>query len=1111
MGWLDNAFLSSVTSDGFLEVTLSDAVPTTITLEQYRTGAIKLVGTITADQVVTFPFDGGNCAVKNDTTGGFSTRCKGASGNGTNIGNGQLKSTVSTASAIVGDSNVEVDSIARLTALVPAQGDVAFVRGYYTAGDGGGGQFRWNYSSSATQNYGTIFASDLGGTGRWERVFDNTAEIPARWFGVRSNGVTNDYTAWSRVVAYAITITAGATILVPQGISLLSGADLVITTTVPLTFRGTGWGCVIKGNGQENIFSIPSVGVNTGVITFDNFKIDGGAVCARAFLNRGSNKLFRMQKCEITSFNILPASSFASVFLFSSCDTVEMDYNYFHDCGQLGVKTTRFYHVVSSSATGVTNSKWKLRYNIVVNRSATVGFALFDSAECDAVGNYGDMGGARSIYDSSGGDGYFIVVYNGYSTGATPRRIRITDNWALRAAGTGLYVQTVPDSIVARNYAIECALTMVRGISLLCGGIAIAGSDRCIAPDNHIYGGMRDGLSIQSHDCITTGTIVTNTGETGILYGANNRCSLSGSKVTKTFGKSAWKRGSNVDLISIIVAGDNLAFPVDGQALSINFDVTDNTGPKIAARVQTEMNKYVGAVSSFGTVPPVITITGTGNQFVDVIIRATTAGTRTNWKFEYSTDRGQTWIHNITSSASAIPMLNTYDNSSTGLSINIAVGTATAATAFPDTNNYWTFTTLGICDVAEDEVAGVPTHLIIQSRTCGTGSTIGSFVGTPGSGGTNLLDRLGLTTPTHTQTGATSYGLLFSGVCVECNITDVEVKEASAGNFSFNNLSNSIVNGITARAAGGSQQIVLAAGSKNIFTNFHSYSSVGPGGTGIDIRGSNNLVYSGQVHDNNGIGVLDFGTTNTMFDIAATNNSGGNLSEGSATNPVRPHPCGALIPTVAVPLTVGHISKATTTTALGLGYLVNANVDAAAAIAGSKIAPDFGAQLVQTTGGFGSSGTLSLKPVGGVSRFDMTTTTMTISVPSWICYATGGSFNIYQDDDATNSATGKKLTVHAQHATGTTSTGGAADFGSGTGTSDHGAARFMSGSCVGMQVDGTGSTTKLAFYGGATITKPSVGGALSAVIDANAKAVLTSIIAALVQNTGVNLITDGTT
>ncbi len=49
-------------------------------------------------------------------------------------------------------------------------------------------------------------------------------------------------------------------------------------------------------------------------------------------------------------------------------------------------------------------------------------------------------------------------------------------------------------------------------------------------------------------------------------------------------------------------------------------------------------------------------------------------------------------------------------------------------------------------------------------------------------------------------------------------------------------------------------------------------------------------------------------------------------------------------------LTTGHVPLVTGAAAISYGYIANANVDAAAAIAGTKVAPDFGSQNVTTTG-----------------------------------------------------------------------------------------------------------------------------------------------------------------
>ena len=66
-----------------------------------------------------------------------------------------------------------LNTIAGMTALtksVLADGDQVNVSGYYAQGDGGGGEFYWDSSSSDTADGVLIFASDEGGSGRWNRI-----------------------------------------------------------------------------------------------------------------------------------------------------------------------------------------------------------------------------------------------------------------------------------------------------------------------------------------------------------------------------------------------------------------------------------------------------------------------------------------------------------------------------------------------------------------------------------------------------------------------------------------------------------------------------------------------------------------------------------------------------------------------------------------------------------------------------------------------------------------------------------------------------------------------------------------------------------------------------
>lgn len=67
------------------------------------------------------------------------------------------------------------------------------VLGYNSIGDGGGGAFYWDASSTETTNLGTIIALDGGGTGRFKRIYSEPVDI--KWFGATGDGSTNDTAA----------------------------------------------------------------------------------------------------------------------------------------------------------------------------------------------------------------------------------------------------------------------------------------------------------------------------------------------------------------------------------------------------------------------------------------------------------------------------------------------------------------------------------------------------------------------------------------------------------------------------------------------------------------------------------------------------------------------------------------------------------------------------------------------------------------------------------------------------------------------------------------------------------------------------------------------------
>jgi hypothetical protein len=113
-----------------------------------------------------------------------------------------------------------VATIARLKALTVGSlptGTAVQVLGYTSAGDGGGGLFRWNGADATADNGGTVIAP-TSGSGRWNRVF--TGAISAKWFGARFDGATDDTAAVE--AANVLAATTGKVLHFSEGVCILS-------------------------------------------------------------------------------------------------------------------------------------------------------------------------------------------------------------------------------------------------------------------------------------------------------------------------------------------------------------------------------------------------------------------------------------------------------------------------------------------------------------------------------------------------------------------------------------------------------------------------------------------------------------------------------------------------------------------------------------------------------------------------------------------------------------------------------------------------------------------------------------------------------------------------
>lgn len=164
---------------------------------------------------------------------------------------------------------------------------VASTQGYSSAGDGGGGQFIWNASSTTATDSGTVFAATGVSTGRWLRVLTPNSVLSPKMFGAKCDGSTDDSTAMQNTEnaagasGYAIQYPS-ATCKFATGITMGIG---VVHTGVGqnnsvLDYTGTGWAFKLNlPNGTSQIvgpsfadlqIATPNVTSGGGAIQYNN-------------------------------------------------------------------------------------------------------------------------------------------------------------------------------------------------------------------------------------------------------------------------------------------------------------------------------------------------------------------------------------------------------------------------------------------------------------------------------------------------------------------------------------------------------------------------------------------------------------------------------------------------------------------------------------------------------------------------------------------------------------------------------------------------------------------------------------------------------------------------
>jgi hypothetical protein len=134
-----------------------------------------------------------------------------------------------------------MDSMSDLKALSAGAFHCVQLLGYYAPGDGGGGEFFWDASSTELDNGGTIIMpTSTPAKGRWQRVAEGPLSV--KWLGAKGDGTTDD-TAAIQAAINALTSKAlgsqAGIVLLPPG-SYLVTSTLLISNAVGISFSGLG-------------------------------------------------------------------------------------------------------------------------------------------------------------------------------------------------------------------------------------------------------------------------------------------------------------------------------------------------------------------------------------------------------------------------------------------------------------------------------------------------------------------------------------------------------------------------------------------------------------------------------------------------------------------------------------------------------------------------------------------------------------------------------------------------------------------------------------------------------------------------------------------------------
>lgn len=250
--------------------------------------------------------------------GSYRIRCYNA--NGAEL---WMRDGVESFTASHSGSDDTVETMEDLRALAPNSYALVSVIGYWSAGDGGGGLWRWQAGSVDADDGGSVVQPDAGGAGRWKRLIG--AEVQAAWWGAIP-GIANAETYLGRARDYCISygktlilgagqltiggdidlsgayslrvlqlasfasvaaqnVTLGADVIDIQTKSTIAGANITLTVAATIGCRPEWWG-ITGAVGEVYLWQEFSAGRSDGnTILSGNYEIDDGLLTTLGFIH----------------------------------------------------------------------------------------------------------------------------------------------------------------------------------------------------------------------------------------------------------------------------------------------------------------------------------------------------------------------------------------------------------------------------------------------------------------------------------------------------------------------------------------------------------------------------------------------------------------------------------------------------------------------------------------------------------------------------------------------------------------------------------------------------------------------------------------------------------